>query len=215
VPRPALPVECLDANKTTSPVITLGTDVSKSPKITLLVAPLENPPTQAPRVDGPGSAPLVYPVSPLSQDTCVPTTDYSIAMLFSNGTDTLCYQTTSFGFYSLAFINFGLELESGGREDETPNLPTDGVDGPLVLAKLEEYDEATFDNWDSSEAKSNTQLGSAAASPTEDDEISAATSEEDSEPQSQDGNLGALWLLAGVPVIGGLAWWLLARRRRD
>ena len=143
----------------------------------------------------------------MSLDTCVPNGDYSVAMLLSNGVDTLCYQTTTYAFYQFAY--FGAPLyEEPTREDSEVSIED------AIAAKVEEYDPDTFDDWSSEDSEDSEPLAGSNVVANKPEEQMDAT-EESSTDDSESGALPS-WLpwLALVPILGGFGMWFATRRRR-
>ena len=208
---PPLPEDCIDLTKTFSPTISPEPPVSKSPPITIFVKPLPNPPTESPKTGGPGSPPKVTPITPITL-TCLPDGDYSVALLMSNGTDTLCYQTTTYAFYNFAY--FGAPLYEEPKKDKRVEIQD------AVAAKVEAYDPDTFEDWSSDDGNGDGDSSArvdddnVAVKPEESNEASQAADQDSSGDSDSPIPSWILWLSL-IPIIGGIGLWLAVRNRRD
>ena len=130
-----------------------------------------------------------------------------MAMLLSNGVDTLCYQTTTYAFYQFAY--FGAPLyEEPTREDSKVSIED------AIAAKVEQYDPDTFDDWSSEDSKdSESTVDSEEVANKPEEQLDASEDLSTDDPES--GSLPS-WLpwLALVPILGGIGLWLATRRRR-
>ena len=130
----------------------------------------------------------------------------------SNGTDTLCYQTTTYAFYSFAY--FGAPLYEEPKKDK----PVDIQDA--ISAKVEEYDPDTFEDWSSDDGNGDGDSSArvddddAAVKPEESNEASQAADQDSSGDSDSPIPSWILWLSL-IPIIGGIGLWLAVRNRRD
>jgi len=130
----------------------------------------------------------------------------------SNGTDTLCYQTTTYAFYSFAY--FGAPLYEEPKKDK----PVDIEDA--VAAKVEEYDPDTFEDWSSEDGSGDSDSSAragedeVAVKPEESNDSSQAVDEDSSGDSGSPIPSWILWLSL-IPIIGGIGLWLAVRNRRD
>ena len=130
----------------------------------------------------------------------------------SNGTNTLCYQTTTYAFYSFAY--FGAPLYDEPKKDKPVDIQE------AISAKIEEYDPDTFEDWSSEdgtgEDKSSARVDDdeVAVKPEDSNDTSQAADQDSSGESDSPIPSWILWLSL-IPIIGGAGLWLAVRNRRD